>query len=860
MAKAITEVAIGAAAIGASFLVPGAGIAIAGLHLSQAAAVGALMSVGGSQVMAGLADALKQNQGGLAVAVATPIGPWGYVYGRQKVGGVEIFRQSNNNTGGSGETSNNKQLHRVYVLACHPCALGSWQLRIDGKQVLVTPNGPGFQSYSPTQIMRAITSISRNADGLVTVVIEAGIAGLDGQTIGITECSDNTLNGLWILTQPNPADTTTFTFVSGGPEVSLTGSGQFSTCYSDYKDKIYVEFLDGSHSATFSRLLAAGTSWRASDKLLGLTAVYVQMGYDEGVFPSSIPNVSFVIDGKNDILDPRTGLRGLTKNAALCIADYLSLPRTRGGFGLEIGTDIPTDGLIAAANVCDEAVPLAAGGTIARYTINTFFQLNETRGAVLEQLLTACAGRLSYQGGTYTIFPGAWVAPSLQLSDADLVGPVQVKPRLSIRETANAVKGTYVSPENNYQQADLPPYMQDWMHGYGLETDPGQGDQWLVEDNFERIFRESNFACTDNAATAQRLAKIGLLRLRNQLRVTVHATMKAYRAVALDVIEISHPRYGWVNKNFEVLASRLVVDKSGDAPRLTVELDLAETDATIFDWSTAEELTPYGYIQPSNVGAQVVSPPEGLIVYSGPGETTGGIVYPSTVTVGADGVAHNSLYVLWTPPNDAFVTGGGEIEVQYQAAGAAEWTELGKYHGAMSGVFVPNVIDGASYNVRARAISTAGYPSAWIEVDGHVVSDTYSIITSRGLNPNSPWNINNDAVLDSVLDDFGTAAIRAYGPGGVGTAWDNYNGQGSTTYPAGGLYGLAFSTVYTIVWDVAGAWYAAVANYNDALSDAYVMVGNVKTCDAAGSGGGSGGGGGTGTGGGGPRTLPVVLP
>ena len=77
MAKAITEVAIGAAAIGAAFLVPGGGIAIGSMVLSHAAAVGALASIGASEVMAGFADALRRNQGGLAVGVSTPIGPWG---------------------------------------------------------------------------------------------------------------------------------------------------------------------------------------------------------------------------------------------------------------------------------------------------------------------------------------------------------------------------------------------------------------------------------------------------------------------------------------------------------------------------------------------------------------------------------------------------------------------------------------------------------------------------------------------------------------------------------------------------------------------------------------------------------------
>lgn len=722
MAKAITEVAIGAAAIAGSFFIPGAGIALLGL--SHAAAVGMLASIGATEVFAGIADALKPHQGGLAVAVTTPIGPWGYVYGTQKVGGVEIFRESNNNTGVSGSTSNNKQLHRVYVLACHPCELGSWQLRIDGKQVILEQVGSDWVSFSPTQVVKNITSIVR-ASGVVTMTLDGPISDADGTTLQVRSVADNTFNGTWTVTQPNPSDATTFTFVCGGADGSSSG-GNARTTYSDYKDKIRVSFLNGAHTSTFPTLLAAGTTWGATDLCLGRTLVYVQMGYDDTVFPSSIPNVSFVIQGKNDILDPRTGTRGYTNNAALCIADFLSIPTKKGGFGLTIGTDIPTAQLIAAANLCDEAVALNAGGTIARYACDTFFQLNMTRGMILKNLLSSCAGRISYQGGQYFIFPGGWVSPTLQLGEADLVGPVHWKPRFSIRDTCNAVKGTYVSPENAYQQADVPAYMQDADHGY-------VSDLWLAEDDGERIFREANFPCTDNSATAQRLAKIALLRQRYQGRGTLRFNLKAYQAVALDVIQMTFPRYTWLNKDLEVLNSRIGLDKSGNTVRPYVELDVAETDSAIYDWSPTEQLTPEGYKQPNNVGVRVCMPPEDVTAYSGPGAVISGINYPSTITTGADGRVQNSIYVRWTQPNDANVVFGGHIEIQWQPVGASSWTALTRVDPSASDYFINGVSDGAQYNIQVRAVNAAGYPSDWIFVGPVTVGDALGTISYSGV-------------------------------------------------------------------------------------------------------------------------------
>jgi hypothetical protein len=720
MSKVVTEVALGAAAISLAILMPPAGLALLGATLTP----GMFAVMGASLVLGGIADALGPGnpRAGLAVGVTTPIGPWNYVYGTQKVGGVEIFRESNNSQG----TSNNKELHRVYVLACHPCALGAWQLRIDGKQVLLTGNSStGWNSYSPTQIQWNIQTISRSS-GLVTMrLIQPMPAGTANNTLQVRGVADGTFNGTWTVSQPNPSDFQTWTYVCGGPDTSSSG-GSARTTYSDYKDKIHVEILDGNHTETFPGLLASGTSWGANDLCLGRCVAYVRMGYDDAVFPSSIPNVSFVIDGKKDILDPRTNTRGFNNNAALCIADFLSLPTTRGGFGLAIGTDIPTAPLIAAANVCDELVPLAAGGTVKRYTCDTYIPLSTTRGTILKDMLSSCAGRISYQGGQFSIFPAAWVAPTLQISDADLVGGIKLHPRFGIRDTCNALKGTYVSPENAYQQADIPAYMQDARHGY-------VADPWLAEDRGERIFKEVNLPCTSSSATAQRLLKIALLRTRFQKRVTIQCLLRAYQAVALDVVQFTHPRYNWLNKNFEVLSSRFILDKSNKkAPRPYIELDLAETDPEIYDWSITEQLTPQGYQQPNNVGVRVCAPPEQVTTYSGPGATINGVVYPSTITTGADGQQHNSIYVHWAPCNDANVVFGGHIDVQYQRAGDTAWAGLANIAPTSDHVFIPNVSDGVSYTVQVRNVNCAGVPSEWVQA-GAAASNTYSLSSYSGI-------------------------------------------------------------------------------------------------------------------------------
>ena len=125
---------------------------------------------------------------------------------------------------------------------------------------------------------------------------------------------------------------------------------------------------------------------------------------------------------------------------------------------------------------------------------------------------------------------------------------------------------------------------------------------------------------------------------------------------------------------------------------------------------------------------------------------------------------------------------------------------------------------------------------------------TGGLIGSGNLPMNVPLNSTNNATVDSV-DAGSSATIRIYGPGGVGSSWTRYSGQGTETLPGGSVTGLAYSTSYYVVWN--GSAYLAFAQQSQAVSDSYVFVGRPTTVASGGSGGSSGGGGGSGGGNGG---------
>lgn len=130
------------------------------------------------------------------------------------------------------------------------------------------------------------------------------------------------------------------------------------------------------------------------------------------------------------------------------------------------------------------------------------------------------------------------------------------------------------------------------------------------------------------------------------------------------------------------------------------------------------------------------------------------------------------------------------------------------------------------------------------------------LFTSASVPENVPSNTTNTATVDSI--DAGTSATaRIYGPGGVGTDYYRLTGYGNLDRPSGTVAGLAYATVYCVVWT--GTAYLAVTTYPETLQDGYELVGAVTTVAMGGGGGVSGGGGDNGGIGGSPAGARAGL-
>lgn len=364
-----------------------------------------------------------------------------------------------------------------------------------------------------------------------------------------------------------------------------------------------------------------------------------------------------------------------------------------------------------------------------------------------------------------------------------------------------------------------------------------------------QLVLDLEFEAVLSVSQAQRLAKIALMRNRQQGSGTFKTKFATFAQAGIDTGYLYFSAMGWTEKLVELADEPTIaqeVQGSGDAaaPTTVLHWPVQETDPTVYDWDPAtEELTVYDVPSSPQQAPYIPVAPTEMTLTSG----------ASTAVEGADGVVIPRVLVAWDDPADIAVT---QIVVQWRPHGTSAWIPGPVTAVGVGQAYVSGVVSGQVYDFQIASMRADGAMSPWLQALDYTVSATLSSVLSTGLNPNSPYNVNNDATLESVASD-GYAEIEIYGPSGVGSGWTQYTGQGPVSYPAGTVGGLEFSTVYFVVVGAADGVPNAFTDYNSALNDEYVYVGSIVTCGSDGSGGGSGGGGGSGSGGGGPRGVPI---
>jgi hypothetical protein len=451
---------------------------------------------------------------------------------------------------------------------------------------------------------------------------------------------------------------------------TLDGSGFVTS--QNWNSKIRIKkHLGTSTQTTDADLLAESAQIDSNFRGRGIAYLYIRLQYDQDVFPNGIPLFSAVVQGKK-VFDPRTSTTAYSANAALCIRDYLTDSRGLGD------SNIDNTSFSAAANVCDENVPLDGGGEEDRYTINGVLNADMSIQDCLQQMVTACGGSLWWGGGSWKLKPGYYTAPVKTLTLDDIVSEINLQTRIAMRDNFNIVRGTFNDAGQRWIAAEYPEFYSA---------------AFVAEDDGVESPIDLELPLTTSSATAQRLAKQLLFRNREQLTFTADFGMEALELQVGDIIALTIDRYGWSAKEFEVVG--WTFGANGEAGDLRVTMTLRETSSAAFSWS-AEESAIIGN------NSNLPDPFGGL--------TVTGLTASGGGRVQGDGTFINSAILDWNDVSNTFVD---YYEVEWRATVDSSYAATTTDE---SGIELSPLIDGIQYLFRVRAVTIAGVRGPWAEV------------------------------------------------------------------------------------------------------------------------------------------------
>ncbi|MCP8894306.1 hypothetical protein KYK29_05140 [Shinella daejeonensis] len=184
-------------------------------------------------------------------------------------------------------------------------------------------------------------------------------------------------------------------------------------------------------------------------------------------------------------------------------------------------------------------------------------------------LLTACQGRLSEAGGTYTLLLGASDASVATITDGDILSTEEqsFSPFFGLAETINGISATYPSPAEGWNKKTAP---------------PRYNAQFETEDGNRRLMADVSLDFVPYKVQVQRLTKSALAEARRARRHTFTLPPAFWPLEPGDFVTLTSARNGYSNKKFRVDG---VVDKEN----LDVIVDITEVDPSDYDWNQSTD-------------------------------------------------------------------------------------------------------------------------------------------------------------------------------------------------------------------------------------------------------------------------------
>lgn len=249
---------------------------------------------------------------------------------------------------------------------------------------------------------------------------------------------------------------------------------------------------------------------------------------------------------------------------------------------------------IAAMDVCDERVPLADGGDVARYECGGGWDAPTERRAVLQEILKSCDGWCAEVGdGSWAFYAGKYVAPSggFVLDESNILA-LRLRRGVPIEDRAKAVVVTFISPDHVWGEAECDPWGPDEDDGRAVENTQ-------LQANWVHHFTQ-----------ARRLGRREYLRQSARVRGTVTTDLSGLEAL--------RERYVPMNWTLFPSTTNIVVEiRRATLSLLTgcLMLEFIKADPNVDDWDpeTDEGQRPL-VPPPASPGVNPVPPPPTLVM------------------------------------------------------------------------------------------------------------------------------------------------------------------------------------------------------------------------------------------------------
>ncbi len=602
--------------------------------------------------------------------------------------------------------------------------------------------------------------------------------------------SGNILVGCLILnSRPSQGN---FTLFLDDREVSLTGdafdftaSGGATATNAPFSGHLTCWFGLGDQTTPPADITTEFPDlFETTDGWEGRTVVWLRLDVgDNGSrserWPRTPPDVevegdwSLVYDPRellHDLADPDTW--EFSRNQALIALDALTQNPLRAYRQANLMMATFED----AADVCDQAVALNAGGTEPRYRCDgvIIWSENELEDQV-DPILRAGAARFTRASGRLGLIPGAYETPGYTMTDV-LEPGIEYTALKRSRDLPTTVRASYVSADRDYESAALEP----WDIPGALAADGGI--QVTVEMPFEMV---------TSPTQAMRLRKILGHRARRQKRLKLVALPAAFDLIggATVTVNLPSPRAA-LNGVYEVEETHPGLSPVGDADgvALRIPMVLGEESAAWYAWDETteeEEIVEEAY----SATRSGVADPGAITATTGSSVNldTGGTIIPRVLYT-FDPSASDVADYEW----QGRVTGGSYGETSGLIDG-------GVRDGSGDVFTYVNGAAGVDQDFRVRAIGVNGDFSDWVEYSAATptVAQTLAVPTIGTLTEspagtvNVPVTIPNDANAtgvevyagpDSDVNNASLLGARYAGPSAEVTLKDTGLGSGVTVY------------------------------------------------------------------------------